>query len=100
MPAAPYPERGGPARMREIAVKPPSESTPLNPVTTGAILEMRDGSVNSSRREGNRPQSELFDLLDLTVTAIAAASSSGLVKRMIAVSFSSLPRGKTTSFLT
>jgi len=47
-----------------------------------------------------RSQSELLDLLDLTVVARAAASSSGFVKRIIAISFSSLSRGKTTSFLT
>jgi hypothetical protein len=32
-----------------------------------------------------RSHSELLDLLDLTVTAIAAASSSGFVKRMIPI---------------
>src|ERR1700693_3388088 len=47
-----------------------------------------------------RPHSELFDLLDLTVTAIAAASSSGFVKRMMAISFRSLSGGRMTSFLT
>src|SRR5206468_1592913 len=43
--------------------------------------------------------SELLDLLDLTVTAMAAASSSGLVKRIIPISFISLLRGSTITFL-
>ena len=47
-----------------------------------------------------RSQSELLDLLDLTVVAIAAGSSSGFVKRMIPISFISLLRGRTMTFLT
>src|SRR6266705_2247744 len=43
-------------------------------------------------------QSELLDLLDLIVTAVAAASSPGFVKRIIAISFCHLLRGKTTRF--
>ncbi len=45
-------------------------------------------------------QLSLFDLLPLTVVALASASSAGFVRRRIAVSFSSLSGCMTTSFCT